>query len=1438
MTKDTKSLTPIPWYKSIMGALLLLLVLMGGVGGRPPECKWAVERPQGWGGSEGLVANCSLRTLTPAVLGASDDSNALIAPTHAPHITSLTLNCARQIVFESKFVAGMFAVLPRLEVLKILGCKVTSLPADALAGLPELHTLTIRAQHQDWPGATLSLSPQALADVGGLEQLDLAYNELWSLPKELLCRLPGLRSLNLTHNRLHHLPDLGLGEVEVGDVRSLFSCPLPMNNLDLSYNQLAEVQSRAFAAARSIQYLSLKHNRLSRLDDKAFRGLLNLKVLDLANNQLVALPRSALQDSVQLTELHLSNNSLSVLPPGAFGDLNQLHTLDISHNQLSLGASNLEPFRGLIRLVLLNLSHNYLMHLGPQSFVDLSSLQVLRLEHNQITHILDDTFQGLANLHSLNLSENKLSVISGNSLSGLAVLSFLSLDNNLLTILEDDALDNCSSLQHLTLSHNQLQQLPKAVNHTPLLRILDLSNNQINSFEGSDLEGLHHLRELDMSYNELLNVSRTVSFNLPSLTTLALSHNQIMGIEHGVIENFAPHLKILHLQHNHLPNIIGIVTNLKSLKMFNISYNHLEWIDYALVPEGLESLDVSHNRLIRLDNYYGNTNRNLKLRNLYVTHNSITEINADSIPKSIEYLYLTNNFINFIGSNTFIDKVNVSEIDLCNNNLTLIDESSLRLGVRNETDPQTSVHLSGNPLECNCGADWLLRAASLRVTERTSLLPYLKDFAMVKCTLPGLWHNARVPLISLQQQQFLCTYRRHCFTLCHCCEFDACDCEQSCPENCTCYHDHTWTTNVVACTGGWDHMPASVPMDVTEAFMDGNNMTYLTSHSLIGRKNLRVLHLNHSNIISIQNRTFNGLKTLEVLRLNHNRLEVLHGFEFLHLKKLRELYLDHNILHIVSNMTFAALHSLELLNLASNHLITFSVWNLALNPFLLEVNLLDNPWSCECKFISNFRSWLESNRIKATSVNHITCRHNLKDAKDQLVLTDTSAYCDHYVAHNRINTLISQDFVMLSIIGFVLLSLLLTALITIVMYRHRLKLWAGKQYGKNKYNKSSAIIDDCEKLFDAFISHSSKDVNWVCGLLAPELESSGYCLCVAHRDCVVPTAPLSGQTITESVNCSRSLVIVISRGFLDTEWCRFDIKTAHIEAVHNIKSENLIVVALENISKSELDPDMIKIINSAGKTLHPRDPGFWDKLRNSLPRLRRKNRTRTIKNSKNTNIIMKNSKCDDDIVIAAPHDNLLAPNYKSLTVSPYWENASMGCNLREPQWSSRNFPDLVTLSWRQNTTKWSKLQQFGPLEPTDMIPEHTYMSISEMGDATDRYDTPQPPFSNPNKFSPLLSQGDTGDTTDTLLPPSSNTHSSHPTTMTSSSEADSPHFTSSNRGPVKSHTSQLPSSDSTDGPKKPSSLPMFHRDGRGWIFHSPTSEEPSLLPEQSNFDNI
>ena len=102
-----------------------------------------------------------------------------------------------------------------------------------------------------------------------------------------------------------------------------------------------------------------------------------------------------------------------------------------------------------------------------------------------------------------------------------------------------------------------------------------------------------------------------------------------------------------------------------------------------------------------------------------------------------------------------------------------------------------------------------------------------------------------------------------------------------CPDGCQCYHDLTWTKNIIQCSdGGFKELPQVLPMDASDIFLDGNSFTILKSHIFIGRKNLKVLHLNNSNIEQIENQTFNGLKSLQILHLQNNDIDTLHGTEF------------------------------------------------------------------------------------------------------------------------------------------------------------------------------------------------------------------------------------------------------------------------------------------------------------------------------------------------------------------------------------------------------------------------------------------------------------------------------------------------------------------------------------------------------------------------------
>ena len=79
--------------------------------------------------------------------------------------------------------------------------------------------------------------------------------------------------------------------------------------------------------------------------------------------------------------------------------------------------------------------------------------------------------------------------------------------------------------------------------------------------------------------------------------------------------------------------------------------------------------------------------------------------------------------------------------------------------------------------------------------------PSVKDWHQLQCTLNnrGPLQNASIALSQVRPSEFLCSYETHCFALCMCCDFFACDCRMKCSEGCDCFHDQTWSSNIIEC---------------------------------------------------------------------------------------------------------------------------------------------------------------------------------------------------------------------------------------------------------------------------------------------------------------------------------------------------------------------------------------------------------------------------------------------------------------------------------------------------------------------------------------------------------------------------------------------------------------------------------------------------------------
>ncbi|XP_075226714.1 toll-like receptor 7 [Lycorma delicatula] len=1154
------------------------------------ECTWSAENNDT--SPTRVAASCRVRTLANISASLQTDST-----------VKLKVDCSDVHLFEALLPPRAFQRFHILEDLTIYSCKVLELPVDAFDGLRDLKRLSFNTHNMDWgAGKVLQLVPGCFDGLRELQTLDIGSSNVRTIPEDVFCTLGNLQVLNLTKNSVRVMDSLGFSSTRV-------ECGggLDLRSLDLSFNDLRILPDQSgLNRLRRLHNLYLQENYISKLGPDSLTGLTSLRVFNVSNNKLETLPEGLFAGCRELREIYLQNNSLYELARGLFHRLEQLLVLDLSNNQLSSNQVDEGTFVGLIRLIVLNLSHNALTRIDAKTFKDLFFLQILDLRNNSIGYIDDNSFLPLYNLHTLNLAENRLHKISGHFFNGLFVLTKLTLNNNLIVNIDPQAFRNCSDLKDLDLSSNAIQEVPEALSELSFLKTLDLGENQISGFKNGSFKNLQQLTGLRLIDNDIGNLTKGMFWDLTGLQVLNLAKNKVQQIERGTFERNTQ-LEAIRLDANFLSDINGVFSSLASLLWLNLSENHLVWFDYAFVPSNLKWLDIHGNYIERLANYY-KIQEGLHIKTLDASHNRITELNEMSIPNSVEVVFINNNFISEVKVNTFLEKRNLARVDMYANELVRLELNALRLAPVPLNKSLPEFYLGGNPFHCDCSMDWL---PVINNTTQLRQYPRVMDLENVMCRMTysrGLTH---LPAIDSRPSQFLCKYETHCFALCHCCDFDACDCEMTCPQNCSCYHDQTWSTNVVDCSGqASDQIPRRIPMDATHVYLDGNDFKELQNHVFIGRKNMRILYVNGSRIQTIQNRTFNGLNALQILHLEDNLIKELKGFEFDHLSQLRELYLQNNLISYIGNMSLFPLKSLEILRLDGNRLTTFPVWQLTLNSYLVEVSIGNNHWSCRCKFLQELQAWVSDNSQKVADSGDIWCYANeTRPPHRREVDLNSTACSDYYSDSSVIQSLIVSDYLPMMIV--MLSAFLIVIILSIVMFifRDPLRVWLYSRYGVRLFQFKSASAKHCgedrEKLYDGYVVYSPKDEEFVLQSIVAELEhgSPSFHLCLHYRDLPHSAAPYLQHTspvVVEAAEASRRVILVLSRNFLQTEWSRFEFRSALHEALKGRIFKLVLVEEGSILPEAELDPDLRPYLKT-GTRIRWGEKRFWERLRYVMP---------------------------------------------------------------------------------------------------------------------------------------------------------------------------------------------------------------------------------------------
>ncbi|CRK92032.1 CLUMA_CG005612, isoform A [Clunio marinus] len=1139
---------------------------------------------------------CNIRTL--------DVNNPVDLLQDAEGSSRLEIVCESS-MYESQLQRNLFKQLTSLNELVLDSCKLLKLSEHSFDGMNSLKKLTISTKNIEWgPQQSLEMQPLTMSGLNKLVNLEITDSNVRVIPDGFYCPLTSLQVLNLTRNRIRSTENIGFSlptTVECGG-----SSLQELTALDLSNNELQIIpENWAVSKLRRLQHLYLQHNNISELNSETLAGLNSLKTLNLSYNHLEQLPDGLFYGSRELREIHLQNNELFQLPRSLFHRLEQLLILNLSRNQLTSHHINNGTFAGLIRLIILDLSHNAITRIDTQTFKELYFLQILDLRNNSIGYIDDNAFEPLYNLHTLNLAENRLHTLGDKLFNGLKVLSKLTLNNNLISIIEPKVFNNCSDLKELDLSSNQLQEVPEALKGLTVLKTLDLGENQIAQFRAGAFQNLNQLTGLRLIDNQIENITKGMFESLPHLSVLNLAKNRIQLIERGSFD-FNKEIEAIRMDGNFINDINGIFSTLSSLMWLNLAENHLVWFDYAFVPKNLKWLDIHSNYIESLGNYY-KLQEEIQIKTLDASHNRLQEIGPMNVPNSIELMFINNNHINKIQPNTFIDKNHLIRVDLYANSLQKLAMHQLRIAPsiasKHQNREAPEFYLGGNPFECDCTMEWIQRVNNFTMKQH----PRIMDLQNIECIMPHSRGSLIRPIMQLDVTEFLCNYESHCFALCNCCDYEDCECDMKCPTNCSCFHDQTWNTNMVDCgRQETQRFPSRIPLDATEIYLDGNNYPELDSGLFRQHNKLRHLFLNNSQIEVIRNRTFYGLTSLTTLHLEDNQLQKLYGYEFEQMHRLRELDLHNNKLTFIANETFSHLRSLVSLRIDGNQLVNVQLWQMLPssifkgNSQMQAMTLGRNPWTCRCQFLQEMTQFVADNAVIVQDSQDIYC---VEDSKKREIDFNSSSACSDYYADSSSglpNLILTNGYIPLMITLLATICLLVLFAILFV-FREPLRLWLFAHYGVRVFGPP---CEDSDKLYDAVFLHSAKDTEYIIKHIATELENGNgrppmFRLCLQHRDLAEDASYIQ---LLETICASRKIVILLTRNFLQTEWSRYDVKRAIHESLRGRPQKLVIIEDPDVLLDAESDIELLPYMKtSAVKRIRRTDRQFWGKLRDALP---------------------------------------------------------------------------------------------------------------------------------------------------------------------------------------------------------------------------------------------
>ncbi|XP_037811187.1 protein toll-like [Lucilia sericata] len=254
------------------------------------------------------------------------------------------------------------------------------------------------------------------------------------------------------------------------------------------------------------------------------------------------------------------------------------------------------------------------------------------------------------------------------------------------------------------------------------------------------------------------------------------------------------------------------------------------------------------------------------------------------------------------------------------------------------------------------------------------------------------------------------------------------------------------------------------------------------------------------------------------------------------------------------------------------------------NRFLHTIYLSSNKWKCDCSDTSVFLSnTIQSNRSKFVDGSKVAC-HNYSKIQ---VIQDLKVLC-----HKK------------NILNIVMICMCITIIFIILTlyykYRTKIKIFLYSHNICRSIVAKYDDVDDVNKRYDAFISYSHKDEDFIANYLVPELENGcpSFKLCVHVRDFVI--GDYIPDQIVKSIADSRRIIVVLSNNFIESEWAKMEFKEAY-RATLTERRAKIIPIMYKDIGElANLDKEL-RLYLKMNTYLKWEDPWFWQKLRFAMP---------------------------------------------------------------------------------------------------------------------------------------------------------------------------------------------------------------------------------------------